>query len=121
MSSAILLDRLLTRPCTVHVRSEGPPDADGVASVTVATVDTRCYAEQASASEPGAEPQWTVQDWKVVLATVDGLGLDGWDRVDIGDEPYEVTGGPWPVRDPHDDVVHHVELRARRAEANTDG
>jgi hypothetical protein len=119
--SGWLLERLLTRPCVVHLRSEGAPDGDGVATLTDELVTTRCYAEQAAATEPGTEPEWTTQDWRVVLAAVDGLPLDGWDRVDVGGEPFEVTGGPWPVRDPHSDQVHHVELRARRAEANTDG
>src|SRR5262245_24004761 len=99
MTSAVLLDRLLTRPCVVHLRSEGAPDSDGAATLTDTTIDTRCYAEQAGASERAADPAWTNEDYKVVLRAVDGIGLDGWDRVDVDGVPYEVTGGPWPVRD----------------------
>lgn len=118
--SAWLLDRLLTRPCLVHVRSEGVPDSDGVVTITETFVSSRCYAEQVSASERPADPTWTVEDYRIVIAAADGLGLDGWDRVDVDDVAYEVTGGPWPVHDPHGNTVHHVELRAKRAEANTD-
>lgn len=120
MSGAWLLDRLLTAPCVVHLRSEGPPDDYGAPVITETLIDTRCYVEQAGASERTAEPQWTTQDYRLVLRTGDGASLDGWDRVDVAGMTLEVTGGPWPVRDPHNNAVHHVEVRARRAEANTD-
>ena len=120
MNGSWLLDRLLTTPCVVRLRHEGPPDDYGAPTVTETVLDTRCYVEQVAASEPGAEPEWTTQDYRVVLRAVDGADLDGWDRVDVAGMALEVTGGPWAVRDPHDSTVRHVELRARRAEANTD-
>jgi hypothetical protein len=118
--TAWLLDRLLTRPCVLYLRTEGPPDGDGAPALTVETIATTCYAEQANAAEAAGQPAWPTEDWRVVVSTPDGMDLTGLDRLDVGPIPMEVTGGPWPVRDPHDDVVHHVELRARRAEGNTD-
>lgn len=117
--STVLLARLLRHPVTVHRRVEGSPDADGVPTLTVTVTATTGYAEQAAASEGSAEPAWTTQDWRIVLAAPEGIDLDGWDRVDVGGIPFEVTGGPWPLRLPQSDRLHHVELRARRAEANT--
>jgi len=115
-----MLRRLLRHPVTVHRRAEGPPDGDGVPQLTVTATATTGYAEQANAAEsPGSEPAWPTQDWRIFLAAVDGLDLDGWDRVDVGALPFEVTGGPWPVTEPHSDLVHHIELRGRLAEANT--
>ena len=119
LPSAWMLRRLLRHAVIVHRRAEGPPDGDGVPTITVTQTATTGYAEQANAGEPATDPAWPTADWRIILAAADGLDLDGWDRVDVGATAFEVTGGPWPVYEPHSDLVHHIELRARRAEANT--
>jgi hypothetical protein len=117
VSSAVLLDRWMTVPCVLRKRTEGPPDADGVPTLTETTLATSCYVEQVAASEPAAAPAWTRQEFRVVLRAADLAGFDGADALDAGAwGSLEVTGGPWPVIDPHNARVHHVEFRARQAE-----
>lgn len=110
-----MLRRLLRHPVDIHRRDEGPPDSDGVPTFTPDVVATKGYAEQIGASE-GDDPAWTGEDYRVVLDPADGLDLTGWDRVDVAGVPYEITGGPWAVYEPHSDQVHHIELKAKRAE-----
>lgn len=110
MASPAVIARLFTQPVVLHRREPGPPDAYGDPTWVDFTEDALCYAEQASASEPG-DPNYQADEWRFVFD--ESVGLDGVDAIDKDGSRFEVIGPPWPAYNPRTRTVHHVELRAR--------
>ena len=105
---------LLTRPCTLIVRTPGPADGYGDPTWTETRTEARCHAEQRTASEPG-DPHYQADEWRVVLDAT--AVLDGLDAIVIDGLQFEVVGPPWMAKDSRTNADHHFELRARRTGA----
>lgn len=102
--------RLLTTPCTIVTKTAGSLDEYGDATITEASVTTRCHLEQDQSFEQAGAVEETV--WRVWLPP--SAVLDGVDSLVIGGARYNLTGDPWPVIKPTSGTVDHLELHAKR-------
>lgn len=75
-------------------------------------VETVCELQQAASTEPGDNGEVATTAWRVFflpdtdIATGDAVVVDG--------HTYEMTGDPWPARNPLTQVVSHIEATAQR-------
>lgn len=107
------LAKLINRSCTISRRE--PSDAEdeyGNEIPGVTLIDTICELQQRQRSEPGDEDETSDSTWTLFLLPSDALGTG--DVVIVAGERYEVTGEPWPARNPRTGVVEHIEATVRR-------
>lgn len=117
-----MISNLLTRPCTLLIRSSDGEDAYGNAIVTVEEVETVCaFQKQSSAADAEDRSQSNLAEsaWNLFLPA--GTEINSGDGVTVDDLEYEVDGDPWPVRNEQTGVFSHVEAVCRRVSGSEDG
>ena len=105
-----VLSRLFNQPCSLVTRVPGPPDPYGDPTWVETVTESRCYAEQATASEPG-DPNYQAEEWRILLDA--DVPTDGLDAVVVDGKRFEVIGPPWRAFNPRTKTVWHTELRAK--------
>lgn len=112
-----MIERLLTRPCTIRRTSPGATTNDyGDTIAEIVEVTTRCALQQRQRTENEAE----LSDTGWILFLPAGTQLDTNDVVVIDGDEYEVTGDPWPVMNELTNAEDHVEASLRRTAASED-
>lgn len=105
---------LLNQACTVTTRTDaGTVDRYGNPDRTEASTATVCYAEQRVRTENAGEDAVAAEDWLVMLPV--GTTVDTADKITVGSLVLEVTGPPWPVRNPRTQTTSHIECTCRKA------
>lgn len=111
-----MISDLITRPCTLRLRSEsGTEDDYGNDIPTETEVDTVCELQKEirrSSEEPGGQGELSDTLWSLFLPA--GTQIDTGDAVEVDGALYEMVGSPWPVRHPLTGVESHVEASVRR-------
>lgn len=117
-----MISELLNTPCTITRRSDsGTDDAYGNATSETATTTTVCELQQVprrSDAESGAHDDLSDTQWQLFLPAGTQINTD--DKVTADGQAFEVSGAPWPVRDPETQTVSHIEVNLRRVAAATD-
>lgn len=110
---------LLTLPCVIVHRSEDEDTVDlhGNPWTNEELESAFCELQQLSARERVEG----LSDATHRIFLLPGVLLDTSDAVIAEDILYEVEGDPWQVRDPEENVVHHVEATLRRTSGEEDG
>lgn len=110
------LAKLLTRPCTITVRSHsGNQDAYGNDIPAETTVQTVCELQQLTRltdAEPAGQGEFSDTRWLLVLPA--GTEIRTGDTVEVDGHAYEMFGDPWPVRNPRTGRDSHVQATVRR-------
>lgn len=107
---------LLTLPCTITRRTIPNPatvDADGNAVVAESTATTVCELQQQRRDEDSDRGEVGAETWLLILPAGTAIGLA--DSVTADGHNYEVTGKPWPSRNPRTGIAHHIEATVKRA------
>lgn len=106
--------RLLTKPMTIHRRTVGGPDAAGRPTATVTETDVLggiSHSRSADSFDGGL----VIVDEVTVYLAPDASIAPG-DVVEIDAARYEVVSEPFPAWNHRLGAVHHLEVKARRAE-----
>lgn len=115
-----------------HVTQDGPPDGMGDPTEVSTWSRFRGYAWQETVTETTGNQTVEREQWRLALVRsaagfidsgdrviVDGL-LDGPDGKtgnpvpDVG-EPFDVSGEPWPARNPRTRLIEYVEAKLERS------
>jgi hypothetical protein len=112
------IDRLLTNPCTLTLRSQAETADDGYGNeipLDPPTVDAVCELQKVArrvSEEPGAAGELSDTLWNLFLPA--GTVITTADMVTVNGQTFEMVGDPWDVRHPVTGVVSHVEATVRR-------
>lgn len=103
-----MLSTLLNRPVTI---TRNLPSADedeyGNEIPDEETVETVGELQQTRRDEPSDSGEVSRTTWLLVLPA--GTDIRTGDSVDVDGERYELTGDPWPARNPRTRAESHVE------------
>lgn len=107
------IETLLRHPIVVNRRSLAAVDVYGVQQyATVASTLVLGFAEPFDSSENTTDRDTADTTLEVFLPA--GTVVSGHDTLTIDGAEWQVDGEPSLIRRPQTDVVHHIELRARR-------
>lgn len=110
------LATLLNRACTITHRTFDPDVVnefgDEIPTETPAT--TVCELQQRQRSETSDPGQVSKTEWLLILPA--GTTIATGDTVTIDGLAYEVSGEPWPARNPRTQAASHVEATVCRTE-----
>lgn len=110
----MLIDRLLTRACTIVTRSDsGDTDDYGNPIETETSTDTACELQQLQRAEPNDAGEFSDSTWAIFLPA--GTTISTGDAVTVDETVYELVGAPWEVRHPITGRMTHIECTARLA------
>jgi hypothetical protein len=114
-----MLADMLNRPCTITRRvDEGDTDEYGNPMATLHDLETVCELQQQTRGENDEDISATT--WRLILPA--GTHVSTRDTITVDGEEFEVTGDPWPARNPRTRVVSHIEATVeRRAGAGDPG
>lgn len=110
-----MISSLITRPCTLRLRSATGEDDYGDDTHTETEIDTVCELQKQvrrASEEPEAQGELSDTLWNLYLPA--GTEIDTGDVVEIDGQLYEMVGAPWSVEHPRTGVEHHVEANVRR-------
>ncbi len=110
------LATLINRPCTLTLRTFDPDVVNefGDEIPIEATADTVCELQQRARDETSDPGQVSATEWLVFLPA--GTSIATGDTITVDGIRYEVTGQPWPARNPRTQVASHIEATVRRTE-----
>lgn len=112
-----MIDRLLTRPCTIRRTSPGAStDEYGTPVADEVETETRCALQQRQRTENDDAISDT--GWLLVLPA--GTDIDTSDVVEVDGDAYEVVGDPWRVVNELTTVEDHVEATVQRTAGSED-
>lgn len=107
------LSTLINRPCVILRRQTAAGTTPyGRRRKTDTMVETVCELQQASSVEPGDGGEIAATDWRLFF--LPDTDLRTGDAVVVDGHTYELTGDPWPARNPLTQVVSHLEATAQR-------
>jgi hypothetical protein len=116
----VTISKLVNRPCTITRRSPSTDTDDyGNAIPDTTTISTVCEIQQ-QPRRADAETTDDLSDTLWLGIFLPGTDLDASDAVTVDSENYEVSGAPWPARNPRTQTVSHLEANLRRVAAATD-
>lgn len=115
-----------------HVTAEGPPDGMGDPTEVSTWSRFRGYAWQENVTELTGNTNSNTEQWRLGLVRSAAGHIDAGDRVIVGGrldgpdgktgipvpdvgEPFEVSGEPWPARNPRTQLVEYVECKLDRS------
>lgn len=105
---------LLTMPCTITTITitAGTADVYGDPTATETTVDTLCYIEQRRTNETTGNATVASEEWLGVFLPDEVLSSTS--KVGAMGATFELDGPPWPVWNPRQSRVDHIEANLRR-------
>lgn len=108
-----MLSDLLTLPITiVRISLTGDEDIYGDSIPTESTLEIFGELQQRQRAEPPGEGELSASEWLLVLPA--GTDIDTNDAVIADGQRFEVTGAPWPARNPRTGAESHIEATLRR-------
>lgn len=114
------ISTLVNRTCTITRRSpSAAKDTYGNAIPGTSTVTTVCEIQQ-QPRRADAETTDDLSDTLWLGIFLPGTAIDASDAVTVDGLKYEVSGAPWPARNPRTRAVSHIEANLRRVAAATD-
>jgi len=123
------LRRLLRTPILVgHVTQAGPPDEMGDPTEELTWTRFLGYVWQEGVTEETANTAIAGETWRLALDRTASGFIDAGDRIvaagtlDAGGNPtpgigerFDVTGPPWPARNPRTQLIEYVTARVERS------
>lgn len=114
-----MLAQLINRPCLiVHRLSSTTTDSYGNEIPDEDLIEAVCELQQQQRTEPGTEGETSDTKWMLFLPA--GTAITTGDSVEVDGHVYEVTGEPWPARNPRTQAESHIEATVRRVAGSED-